>query len=103
MSRQPDIQRVYTRPLPGGGVVSIDVEQLRPKRRGGFHGMVVMEGALTADAPERVSPSIIATAHGSTVEAVVQQLFPVAASNYAVASAMLRHPAIPEPRATVSA
>jgi hypothetical protein len=89
MWRNSETQRAYTRDLPGGGFVAIDVTSTASL----FHGRRY-QGTLMVE--RRVNwrrdghtPPVIAEASGSSVEAVVQQLLPAAQYNPAIGAALL--------------
>lgn len=82
-------QRAYTRELPGGGFVAIDVTSVTSLRHGRhFRGMLIVERRATWRRDGHVPP-VIGQASGSSVESVVQQLLPAAESNPAIGTALL--------------
>lgn len=85
-------ERVYARELPGGGFVAIDVTCVTPLLRGQrCSGRLVVERRTKFRPGTHPSP-VIAEGTGETVEAVVQQLLPVAQNNPAIAAALIaRH------------
>ncbi len=81
-------QAVYTRPMPGGGHVRVELlvsdpaEVAGERRRG---RLVVDAGALLAP-----SPIVLEEVEGDDQEAVVDVLFRVACDNAAIARRVLR-------------
>lgn len=83
-------ERPFERQLPGGGYVAIEVESKRSLWRSPvFHGTVVVERRA---APRRGGDGlpIIATASGSNLESVVQELLPAAQCNATIGAALLK-------------
>ena len=91
MKRQPpEYCQPYTRTLPGGGYVAIEVTAVkRLWRSRAYEGRVVIErrGIWRRESPE---PPVIATASGDSVEAVVRKLLPTAQCDPVIGSALLR-------------
>jgi hypothetical protein len=82
-------QRPYTRELPGGGFVAIDVTAAGSLfHRRHYHGTLMVE-RRAGWRREGHSPPVIAEASGSTVESVVQQLLPAAEWNPAIGAALM--------------
>jgi hypothetical protein len=82
-------ERAYTRELPGGGFVAIDVTRATSMLHGHrFHGELIVERRATWRRDGHVPP-VIGQASGSSVESVVRQLLPAAESNPAIGTALL--------------
>jgi hypothetical protein len=89
MWRKSKMQRAYTRDLPGGGFVAIDVicaPSLFHGRR--YHGTLMVERRVSWRRDGHSAP-VIAEASGASVESVVQQLLPAAQYNPAIGAALL--------------
>jgi hypothetical protein len=83
-------RRAYTRGLPAGGFVAIDVLQTRSIWRGRlYEGRLIVERRLRSRRKGHVPP-VIGRAWGRTVEEVVQQLLPAAQYNPAIGAAIMR-------------
>ena len=83
--------RAFKRDLPGGGYVAIDVTSTKSMWRRRIHeGKVVAERRATWRREGHAQP-VVAEASGRSLEAVVQQLFPMAQCNATIGSALLRH------------
>ena len=84
------VRRAYTRALPAGGFVAIDVVQTRSIWRGRmYEGKLVVERRAKTRRSGH-APPIVGHAWGRTVEEVVQQLLPSAQYNPAIGAAILR-------------
>jgi len=82
-------QRAYSRELPGGGFVAIDVTPVKSLfHTKYFHGTLMVERRSDGRREGHDAP-IIAEATGSSAESVVQQLLPVAESNPAIGTALM--------------
>jgi hypothetical protein len=82
--------RAYERDLPGMGFVAIDISPVRSVFRGRrYEGKVLVERLVGARGTGQI-PDVIAEASGKSVEAVVQQLFPTAQYNPAIAAGLRR-------------
>jgi len=82
-------QRAYTRELPGGGFVAIDVTRVTSMlQRPHFHGAIIVERRASWRRAGHAAP-VIGEASGSSVESVVRQLLPAAESNPAIGTALL--------------
>jgi len=82
-------QRAYSRELPGGGFVAIDVTPVKSLfHTQYFHGTLMVERRTGWRRAGHEAP-IIAEATGSSVESVVQQLLPAAESNPAIGAALM--------------
>jgi len=89
MWRKAKTQRAYTRELPGGGFVAIDVTPVTSLLHGRrFHGTLTVERRSNWRRDGH-TPPVIGHASGSSVEAVVRQLLPAAESNPAIGTALL--------------
>ena len=82
------VGRLYWRELPGGGFVALDIVPLSPGD--GFIGMIIVERRAEAARREGSSPPVIAEACGRTTEGLLHRLLPIARSNPAIGSALLR-------------
>lgn len=89
--------RVFTRDLPGGGYVAIEIDSrrslLHPRR---LTGHVIVERRADVRRDGHAAPRV-AVASGNTVEDVMQQLLPVAESNAAIGAALLRMSPVKSP------
>jgi len=89
MRRTSKTQRAYTRELPGGGFVAIDVTSVGSLfHRRHYHGTLMVE-RRAGWRREGHSPPVIGEASGATVESVVQQLLPAAEWNPAIGAALM--------------
>ena len=89
MWRKEAARRAYTRELPGGGFVAIDVTPVTSLFHGRrYHGTLIVE-RRAGWRREGHSAPVIGEASGSTVEAVVQQLLPAAQYNPAIGAALM--------------
>jgi len=82
-------EQVYVRNLPGGGFVAIETSQVRSlmgKTR--YRGVVVVERRDKSRREGHEAP-VVATAEGATLASVLQELFPLAQSNVAIANHVL--------------
>lgn len=80
----------YERSLPAAGFVAITVSRTRSMRRGRvFKGAVVVE-RRSEDRRAGHKPPIVATAWGSSVDVVIQQLLPIAQCNHALGAALVQ-------------
>jgi hypothetical protein len=83
--------RAYKRDLPGMGFVVIDISPVRSVFRGRtYEGKVLVERRVGGRGTGQL-PDVIAEASGKSVEAVVQQLFPTAQYNPAIAAGLCRN------------
>jgi hypothetical protein len=83
-------RREYTRALPGGGFVAIDVTPvLSVLGRRHFRGTLVVERRAGARC-EGHSPPVIAEVSGKSVDSVLRKLLPAAECNPAIGAALLR-------------
>jgi hypothetical protein len=90
MFKNSDCQSPFTRYLPGGGFVMIEVRPVRSIwRTRGFRGRIVVERRSTSRGEGHKLP-MIAKAGGPSIESVVQKLLPTAQCNAAIAAALLR-------------
>jgi hypothetical protein len=89
MATRPDNDYPFVRHLPGGGFVAIEVSPAPAWRPARFFGRVIVE-RRACPRGDRHQPPVIASAAGATVHDVVDQLFPAAQSNAAIAEALLR-------------
>lgn len=83
-------QLIYTRQLPGGGFVVIDVAPTRNvlgRRR--YLGCVVVERRGNRDRREGHVAPTVARARAATIASVFHDLFPIAQSNIVVAARCL--------------
>jgi hypothetical protein len=84
------VGRLYWRELPGGGYVALDVVE-EPAHAGGyFVGTITVERRADAARRKGCSPPIIAEARAPTSGSLVHHLLPIARSNPAIGSAILR-------------
>lgn len=89
MWRKAITERAYTRELPGGGFVAIDVTPVTSLLHGRhFHGTLIVERRASWRRAGHPAP-VIGEASGSSREAVVRQLLPAAESNPAIGMALL--------------
>jgi hypothetical protein len=89
--RRAEIQRPWSRDLPGGGFVAIDVHSEHSWFHGSsYHGELIVERRAEAREGGGHDAPVIARAEGDTVEAVIQQLVPMGASNTAIGSGLLQ-------------
>ena len=89
MWRKAKTQRAYTRELPGGGFVAIDVTPVTSLLHGRhFHATLTVERRSSWRRDGHVPP-VIGEASGSSVESVLRQLLPAAESNPAIGTALL--------------
>jgi hypothetical protein len=89
MWRDPKTQRAYTRELPGGGFVAIDVTRVTSLlHRHHFHGTLSVERRASWRREGHAAP-VIGEASGPSVESVLRQLLPAAQFNPAIGSALL--------------
>ena len=89
MWRKSQAQRAYSRDLPGGGFVAIDVTSAASLLHGRrYHGTLTVERRATWRR-EGHTPPVIGEASGSSLESVVQQLLPAAQYNPAIGAALL--------------
>jgi len=89
MWQKAKTQRAYTRELPGGGFVAIDVTSVTSILGGRhFRGTLIVERRVSWRRDGHMPP-VIGQASGSSVESVVQQLLPAAESNPAIGMALL--------------
>ena len=80
--------RLYWRELPGGGFVALDIV---PQAAGdGFVGTITVERRADATRRSGSAPPVIAEACGRTTEVLLHRLLPIARSNPAIGSALLR-------------
>ena len=82
--------QLYRRTLPGGGQVTIEFTAKRTLFRDtAVHGAVMVD--RRAD-PQRShgAPPVVARATGKSVKAVFDQLLPVAESNVAICTSLMR-------------
>jgi hypothetical protein len=84
------------RELPGGGFVAIDVIGAARRARGQFDAEVIVERRSNW---RRVGhqPPIVARSSGTTFDAVVEMLMPLAQSNSAIGSALIERGLAPNP------
>jgi hypothetical protein len=81
---------VYLRQLPSQGYVAIEVAPAFSFLHGHqYHGSLVIERRAPWRRPGH-TPPIIAEATGKSIEAVIQQLLPIAECNPAIGAALLR-------------
>jgi hypothetical protein len=81
---------VYLRQLPGQGFVAIEVAVEFSFLHGHqYRGSLVIERRAPWRRPGH-RPPIIAEANGKSIEAVIQQLLPIAECNPAIGAAVLR-------------
>jgi hypothetical protein len=92
LANAPDTQlgRLYWRELPGGGYVALDVVAQPAHAGGGFFGTITVERRSDEARREGSTPPVIAKVCCRTTGAVLHRLLPIARSNPAVASALLR-------------
>lgn len=94
--RKRESEQVYIRQLPGGGYVAIEVTLVRSLvGRNKYRGSLIVERRGKERREGHQAP-VMATAEGSTVAAVLHDLFPLAQSNVAIATQVLgRRPSTP--------
>jgi hypothetical protein len=82
-----DYVLLYSRELPGGGIVTIEAV---PPRESGYVARVSVE--RRSDPQRRVghAPPVIAEANGDSPEAALRQLYPIAADNVAIARGLIQ-------------
>src|SRR5215218_2573900 len=84
--------RAYTRELPGGGYVAIDVTAMMgPDGAPACRGEVVVERRVTVDRREGHPVPVVAAATADDTAAVLDALFPIATSNAQVARGLLQY------------
>jgi hypothetical protein len=89
MWRKLKTQRAYSRELPGGGFVAIDVTPAMSLFHGRrYHGTLTVERRVPWRRDGHAAP-VIAKASGASVEAVVEQLLPAAQYNPAIGAALM--------------
>ena len=84
----PSEKTLYSRTLPGGGFVNVDVD---PPSAAGIHrAYVAVERRVDPARRDGHVPPVVASAEGGTRQNVFAQLLSIAADNVAVARALLR-------------
>jgi hypothetical protein len=89
MWRTAKIQRAYTRELPGGGFVAIDVTDLSSLVRGPRYRATLMVERRASWRRSGHAAPVIAEAIGSSFGAVMDQLLPAAQCNPAIGAALM--------------
>jgi hypothetical protein len=88
--RKRESQQLYVRHLPGGGYVTIEAMPVRSfVGRNKYRGVLIVERRVEKERREGHTAPVVATAEGPTIAAVLQELFPLAQSNVAIASQVL--------------
>jgi hypothetical protein len=83
--------RLYSRELPGGGYVALDVLE-QPSHVGGrFVGRITVERRAEIARREGCAPPVVAELRADCTETLLHRLLPVARSNAAIGAALL-HP-----------
>jgi hypothetical protein len=78
--------RLYTRALPGGGMVMIEHEV--GSTQAVHHARLIVERRADAGRRDGHSPPVIAEAIGETADEVFHHLYPIACDNVQIARAL---------------
>ena len=89
---QPAAQALYSRPMPGGGFVRVEVRVSEPANPTAerLRGRVVMERRSLAPPEADDEQLIVAEMEGDDANSVVAELFRIARDNAAIARRVLR-------------
>lgn len=83
-------EQVYVRHLPGGGFVAISARPVRNLLgRRGYRAEVIVERRVEHERRVGHEPPAVARTHGPTIASVLNNLFPLAHSNAALAAECL--------------
>ena len=85
-------QALYTRPMPGGGCVRVELVVSNPAHVAAerLRGRVVMERRLTARHVPKEEPLVVEEVEGDDENVIVAELFRIARDNAAIARRILR-------------
>ena len=91
-SAERELQSLYTRPMPGGGCVRVellvsDSAHIAEER---LRGRVVMERRSTARHTPQEDPVVVEEVEGDDENLIVAELFRIARDNAAIARRILR-------------
>ena len=89
----PPAQALYSRPMPGGGYVRVELLVSEPADVSGerLRGRVVMERRSYAPPPIEDEQLVVEEVEGDDANTVVAELFRIARDNAAIARRVLRH------------
>ena len=94
MEWRSDAQRTYARELPGGGYAAIDITRVTSVfRKARYEGALLIERRATPR-HDGDTPPVIATATGTTIDAVLRQLMPAAQCNWAIGAGLMQREAV---------
>jgi hypothetical protein len=90
--KQPALQALYSRPMPGGGYVRVELLVSEPAHLAAerLRGRVVMERRSYAPPALEDEQLIVEEVEGDDVNTVVAELFRIARDNAAIARRVLR-------------
>jgi hypothetical protein len=88
---------LYTRELPGGGVVWIEATKVRGAAEGTYRASLCVERRADPARRSGHKPPVVAEAEGVSAEEILEALYPIAVDNVAVARQILLWQATREP------
>jgi hypothetical protein len=89
MNELTDKARAYTRALPGGGFVCIELTTVVGPAGPRHRGVVIVERRSDHVRRQGHRPPVVARGSGSSIDAVLSQLFPIAHSDAALGAGLL--------------
>ncbi|HEX5437889.1 MAG TPA: hypothetical protein VFW98_12065 [Gemmatimonadaceae bacterium] len=85
-----DAVTLYSRPLPGGGLVKIEAVPAVPRRRAECQARVLVERRRDPKRRAGHAPPVIAQVEAQTEALALSTLFEIASDNVAIASRLIR-------------